>query len=38
MKNTLHLNLHRRYFADIAAGTRRIEYRNRTGYEVANGT
>ncbi len=32
MRNTLHLNLHRRFFADIAAGTKRIEYRDRTGY------
>jgi len=32
MRNTLHLNLHRRFFADIAAATKRIEYRDRTGY------
>jgi hypothetical protein len=32
MKNNLHLNLHRRFFADIAAGTKRIEYRERTPY------
>ena len=28
----LHLNLHREYFAQIAAGTKRIEYRSRTAY------
>src|SRR5215211_7630842 len=32
MKNILHLNLHRRFFADIAAGTKRVEYRKRTPY------
>jgi hypothetical protein len=26
----LHLNLHREYFAEIVAGTKRIEYRDRT--------
>jgi len=30
MGNTLHLNLHRRFFTDIASGTKRIEYRERT--------
>jgi hypothetical protein len=28
----LHLNLHRQYFAEIAARTKRIEYRDRTAY------
>lgn len=28
----LHLNLHREFFAQIAAGTKRIEYRSRTPY------
>ena len=28
----LHLNLHREYFAQIAARTKRIEYRERTPY------
>ena len=28
----LHLNLHREYFAQIVAGTKRIEYRKRTAY------
>ncbi len=28
--NILHLNLHREFFAAIAAGTKRIEYRART--------
>lgn len=28
----LHLNLRRQFFADIANGTKRIEYRKRTGY------
>ena len=28
----LHLNLHREFFAQIAAGTKRIGYRNRTTY------
>jgi hypothetical protein len=32
MTKTLHLNLHRQFFADIAAGTKRIEYRKRTPY------
>jgi hypothetical protein len=32
VKNTLHLNLHREYFADIAEGTTRIEYRKQTPY------
>lgn len=30
--NILHLNLHREYFAQIAAGTKRIEYREQTPY------
>ena len=29
---TLHLNLHRKYFADIAAKVKRVEYRKRTPY------
>jgi ASC-1-like (ASCH) protein len=29
---TLHLNLHREFFAQIAAGTKRIEYRRRTPF------
>ncbi len=28
----LHFNLHREYFAEIVAGTKRIEYRDRTDY------
>lgn len=28
----LHLNLHREFFAQIAEGTKRIEYRKRTAY------
>jgi len=28
----LHLNLHREFFAQIAAGTKRIEYRDQTPY------
>lgn len=28
----LHLNLHRQFFAQIAAGTKRIEYRDGTPY------
>ena len=28
----LHLNLHREWFAAIAAGTKRVEYRRRTPY------
>jgi hypothetical protein len=28
----LHLNLHREFFAQIAAGTKRTEYRSRTPY------
>lgn len=28
----LHLNLHREFFAQIAAGTKRTEYRRRTPY------
>lgn len=28
----LHLNLHREFFAQIAAGTKRVEYRRRTPY------
>jgi len=31
-KTILHLNLHREYFAAIVAGTKRIEYRDRTPY------
>lgn len=29
MKSILHLNLHREFFAQIVAGTKRIEYRER---------
>ena len=32
MSCILHLNLHREFFAQIAAGTKRIEYRSRTVY------
>jgi len=32
VKSVLHLNLHRRFFADIAAGTKQIEKRDRTRY------
>jgi hypothetical protein len=32
MKSTLHPNLHRKFFAAIAAGTKRIEYRKRAPY------
>lgn len=32
MKSTLHLNLHRQFFAAIVAGSKRIEYRKRTPY------
>ena len=32
MKNILHLNLHREFFAAIAAGTKRVEYRERKPY------
>lgn len=32
MKQILHLNLHRAFFAAIAAGSKRIEYRKRTPY------
>lgn len=32
MRNTLHLNLRRKYFAAIAAGTKHIEYRERKPY------
>jgi ASC-1-like (ASCH) protein len=32
MQSVLHLNLRRKYFADIAAGTKRIEYRDRKSY------
>ena len=32
MKRILHLNLHREWFAAIAAKTKRIEYRRRTPY------
>ena len=28
----LHLNLHREFFAAIAAKTKRVEYRERTAY------
>lgn len=28
----LHLNLHREFFAQIAAGTKRVEYRSQTPY------
>ncbi len=28
----LHLDLHRKFFAQIAAGTKRTEYRSRTPY------
>jgi hypothetical protein len=30
--SVLHLNLHREFFAQIAAGTKRIEYRDRKPY------
>ena len=30
MGGTLHLNLHREFFAQIVAGTKRIEYRGQT--------
>jgi len=32
MVSVLHLNLHREFFAQIAAGTKRVEYRRRTPY------
>ena len=32
MKRILHLNLHREWFAQIAAGTNRTEYRSQTPY------
>jgi hypothetical protein len=32
MVSVLHLNLHREFFAAIAAKTKRIEYRSRTPY------
>ncbi len=32
MNQTLHLNLHREFFAPIAAGTKPTEYRARTAY------
>ena len=32
MSTILHLNLHRESFAQIAAGTKRTEYRKRTAY------
>jgi ASC-1-like (ASCH) protein len=32
MKSVLHLNLRRKYFAQIAAGAKRIEYRKQTSY------
>lgn len=31
-ESILHLNLHREYFGQIANGTKRIEYRERTPY------
>lgn len=31
-QSVLHLNLHREFFAQIAAGAKRIEYRSRTPY------
>ncbi len=31
-KSVLHLNLHREFFSQIAAKTKRIEYRGRTRY------
>ena len=30
--SVLHLNLHREFFAPIAAGTKKTEYRSRTPY------
>lgn len=32
MKSVLHLNLHREFFAAVAAKTKRIEYRRQTPY------
>jgi ASC-1-like (ASCH) protein len=32
MKSVLHLNLRRKYFAQIAAGTKHVEYREQTPY------
>jgi ASC-1-like (ASCH) protein len=32
MPATLHLNLHREFFAQIATGRKRVEYRSRTPY------
>jgi len=32
MRAVLHLNLHREFFSQIAAGTKRTEYRKRTSY------
>jgi hypothetical protein len=32
MKGILHLNLHRKYFADIVARTKKLEYRAYTTY------
>jgi ASC-1-like (ASCH) protein len=32
MKTTLHLNLRRKYFEEIAAGTKRVEYREQKPY------
>ena len=32
MKSILHLNLHRKFFADIVARTKKIEYRAYTPY------
>lgn len=31
-QSVLHLNLHREFFAAVAAGTKRVEYRQRTLY------
>ena len=31
-QSVLHLNLHREFFAAVAAGTKRVEYRQRTPY------
>lgn len=32
MKTVLHLNLHREFFSQIAAGKKRVEYRSQTPY------
>ncbi len=32
MKRILHLNLHREFFSQIAAGTKRTDYRSQTPY------